>query len=54
MYSEQGVQNKHERLSGLYGNEPDKANYFLTKTWESYWRRLEYGKLFSKMKKDAK
>ena len=48
------MQNVFERLSDLHGNEPDKADYFLTKAWESYWQRLEYGEWLNKMRKGSK
>ena len=54
MYCEQEVQNLLERLLELYSNGSDQAVYFLIKSWESYWRRLEYGEWLNKMKGDQK
>ena len=42
------------QLSNLYRKEPDQADCFLIKLWESDWRKLECGELVSKIKGDEK
>ena len=41
MYYEQRVQETFEHLSVLHNSEMIKADFFLSKAWESYWRRIE-------------
>ena len=40
-YCGQRVQEAFERLSILHSSEKNKADFFLAKAWESYWRRME-------------
>ena len=40
-YSEQRVQETFGHLSVLHSNEKVKADFFLSKAWESYWRRIK-------------
>ena len=40
-YFEQRVQEMFEHLSVLHNSEKVKADFFLSKAWESYWRRME-------------
>ena len=40
-YCEQRVQETFEHLSVLHNSEMIKADFFLSKAWESYWRRME-------------
>ena len=40
-YCEQRVQETFEHVSVLHNSEKNKANFFLSKAWESYWRRME-------------
>ena len=53
-YSEQRVQEAFERLSIFIGSEKDKADFFLTKAWESYWHRKEYSEWLRRIKKGEK
>ena len=41
-HSEQTVQEVFERLLVLHCSDKDKADFFLIKAWESYWRKKEY------------
>ena len=50
-YCEQKVQEAFERLSVLHSSEKGKADFFLTKAWESYWRRMELIDWLSRMNK---
>ena len=40
-YCEQRVQETFEHLFVLHNSEKVKADFFLSKAWESYWRRME-------------
>ena len=50
-YCEQRVQETFERLSVLHSSEKGKADLFITKAWESYWRRMELIDWMSRMNK---
>ena len=50
-YYEQTVQEAFERLSVLHSREKNKADFFLKKAWESYWRRMELIDWLSRMNK---
>ena len=50
-YSEQRVQETFERLSVLHSSEKNKADFFLTKAWESYWRRMELNDWLKRIKR---
>ena len=50
-YYEQRVQETFERLSVLHSSEENKADFFLTKAWESYWRRMELTDWLNRMNK---
>ena len=50
-YCEQRVQEAFERLSLLHNSEKNKADFFLTKAWESYWRRMELIDWLNRMNK---
>ena len=50
-YYEQRVQETFERLSVLHSSEENKADFFLTKAWESYWRRMELIDWLNRMNK---
>ena len=41
MCCEQRMQAAFGQLLGLHCSEKDKADCFLTKSWESYWRRMK-------------
>ena len=51
MYYEQRVQGAFERLLILYSSEKNKADFFLTKAWESCWHRMELIDWLSRMKR---
>ena len=53
-YCEQRVQEGFERLLVLYSSEKNKADFFLTKAWESYWHRMELIDWLSRMNKGLK
>ena len=53
-YCEQKVQEAFERLSVLHSREKNKANFFLKKAWESYWRRMQLIDWLSRMNKGEK
>ena len=48
------MQETFERLSVLHSSKKDKADYYLTKAWESYWRRIELIDWFERIKKSKK
>ena len=50
-YYEQRVQETFERLSVLHSSEENKADFFLEKAWESYWRRMELTDWLNRMNK---
>ena len=50
-YCEQRVQETFEHLSVLHNSEKVKVDFFLTKAWESYWRRMELIDWQSRMNK---
>ena len=50
-YCEQRVQDAFERLSVLHSREKKKADFFLTKAWESHWRRMELIDWLNRMNK---
>ena len=53
-YYEQRVQETFERLSVLHSSEENKADFFITKAWESYWRRMELTDWLNRMNKGYK
>ena len=50
-YYEQRVQETFERWSVLRSSKKNKADFFLTKAWESYYRRMELIDWLSRMNK---
>ena len=53
-YCEHKVQEAFERLSVPHSREKNKADFFLEKAWESYWRRMELIDWLSRMNKELK
>ena len=50
-YYEQWVQGTFERLSVLHSSKKNKADFFITKAWESYWRRIQLIDWLNRMNK---
>ena len=51
IYYEQRVQEAFECLLVLHSSEKNKADFFLTKAWESYWHRIELINCLNRMNK---
>ena len=51
-YYEQGVQETFEHLLVLHNSEKVKADFFLSKAWESYWRRMELNNWLKRIRRE--
>ena len=50
-YCEQKIQETFEHLLVLHSSEKNKADFFLTKAWESYWHKMELVDWLRRMKR---